>query len=153
VETGRLANGLPWTIPVTLSVGKDPSVGAGAEVALRDPDGTLRAVMEVSHVWKPNKEREAERVYGTTERKHPGWTHLFERADQYLGGKIWLFAERPAAFPQHHHEPKQTRAYFREKGWKRIAAFQTRNPIHRAHEYLTKAALEIADGILIHPLV
>jgi ATP sulfurylase len=153
VESGRLANGLPWTIPVTLSVPRESKVGAGAEVALRDVDGTLRAVVEVESVWEPDKQREAQNVYGTTEQKHPGVAQLYELDELYVGGKVWLVDQRPPAFPKHHNEPHQTRAYFRERGWKRIAAFQTRNPIHRAHEYLTKVALEIADGILIHPLV
>ncbi len=153
VEAGRLASGLPWTIPVTLTVGRDAKIGAGAEVALRDSDGTLRAVVEVEQVWEPNKEREAQSVYGTTDTKHPGVAQLYELDELYVGGKIWLFDARPPAFPAHHNEPRATRAFFREKGWKRIAAFQTRNPIHRAHEYLTKVALEITDGILIHPLV
>jgi ATP sulfurylase len=153
VERGRLANGLPWTIPVTLSVPRDAKLGVGEEVALRDTDGTVRAIIEVDHIWEPNREREAQSVYGTTEQKHPGVAQLYELDDLYVGGKVWLFEQRPPAFPKHHNEPAQTRRYFRERGWQRIAAFQTRNPIHRAHEYLTKVALEIADGLLIHPLV
>jgi sulfate adenylyltransferase len=153
VESGRLANGLPWTIPVTLTVDRNINIGAGAEIALKDADGTLRAIVEVEHVWEPDKEREAQNVYGTTDHKHPGVAQLHELDERYVGGKVWLFDARPPAFAAHHNEPRATRAYFREKGWRRIAAFQTRNPIHRAHEYLTKVALEIADGILIHPLV
>jgi ATP sulfurylase len=152
VAEGRLASGLPWTIPVTLSASRDDGVSVGSEVALVDGD-TVRAVIEVAHVWSPDKEREAERVYGTSERKHPGVAQLFELDELYVGGAITLIEQRPPAFLAHHNEPKKTRAIFRERGWKRIAAFQTRNPIHRAHEYLTKVALEICDGVLIHPLV
>jgi ATP sulfurylase len=160
VNNGRLANGLPWTIPVTLSISRrhvdEAKISTGAELALfarASEGGRLHGVIEVEHVFQPDKEREAQNVYGTTERKHPGVAQLFEQEEVYVGGKIWLVEKRPSPFPAHHNEPRATRAYFRERGWQRIAAFQTRNPIHRAHEYLTKCALEIAEGVLIHPLV
>ncbi len=160
VDEGRLANGLPWTIPITLGATRaqvdEGGIRAGAEVALfarAAEGGKLHGILEVEEVYQPDKEVEAQKVYGTTERKHPGVAQMHELGEVYLGGKITLVEKRPAAFPAHHNEPAATRAFFRERGWQRIAAFQTRNPIHRAHEYLTKCALEIADGILIHPLV
>jgi ATP sulfurylase len=159
VEEGRLANGLPWTIPVTLSVGKErrSELKPGAEVALwarPSEGGGLSAILSLAEVYEVDKAKEAKEVYRTTEDKHPGVKQLMaELGELYLGGEVTLLRRRAPAFPLHHNEPKATRAYFRDKGWRRIAAFQTRNPIHRAHEYLTKCALEIADGILIHPLV
>ncbi len=158
VAEGRLENGLPWTIPVTLSASKEQAsrLKAGGEVALwakPEQGGKLHAVLEVQEVYDRDQAREAQAVYGTTETKHPGVAQLHELGELYVGGKIWLVEKRTPPFPAHHNDPRATRAYFRDKGWKRIAAFQTRNPIHRAHEYLTKVALEIADGILIHPLV
>jgi ATP sulfurylase len=158
VDEGRLANGVPWTIPVTLSASRDEAarLRPGQEVALyaRAPEGgRLHAVVEVAEIFTPDKQREAQSVYRTVETQHPGVAQLGELGEVYLGGKIWLVERRPSPFPGHHNDPKATRAWFRERGWQRIAAFQTRNPIHRAHEYLTKCALEIADGLLIHPLV
>jgi sulfate adenylyltransferase len=97
--------------------------------------------------------RELKNVYGTDDDKHPGVAQLASLSDTYVGGSIELVAKRAPLFGAHHREPAQTRAWFRDQGWQRIAAFQTRNPIHRAHEYLTKVALELTDGILIHPLV
>jgi sulfate adenylyltransferase len=150
---GRLANGLPWTIPVTLSAPRDVAagLGRGAEAALYF-DGTLHAIITVEDVFQRDA-REPKNVYGTDDDKHPGVAQLKQLSDTYLGGAITLVEKRAPAFPARHNEPAQTRRIFRERGWRRIAAFQTRNPIHRAHEYLTKCALEIADGILIHPLV
>jgi sulfate adenylyltransferase len=150
VAEGRLANGLPWTIPVTLSP-RDLSAKKGDRVALYY-ERTLHAVIDVQDVFDRHA-TEAKNVYGTDDDKHPGVAQMRELGDQIVGGTIRLVAKQKPQFPTRHNEPAQTRAYFRERGWKRIAAFQTRNPIHRAHEYLTKVALEIADGILIHPLV
>jgi ATP sulfurylase len=153
VEEGRLAGGLPWTIPITLSASRDAAakLETGQSAALYF-EGTLHAVIEVEEIFERDP-REAKNVYGTDEDKHPGVAQLRQMGEVYVGGKIELVAKRPSPFPAHHNEPRATRAYFRERGWRRIAAFQTRNPIHRAHEYLTKCALEIADGLLIHPLV
>ncbi len=153
VGEGRLADGLPWTIPVTLSAPRElaQGLGKGAEAALYY-EGTLHAVLAVDDVFA-REPREYQNVYGTDDDKHPGVAQLKSLSETYVGGSIELIEKQKPLFPTHHNEPSATRAYFREKGWKRIAAFQTRNPIHRAHEYLTKVALEIADGILIHPLV
>jgi ATP sulfurylase len=153
VAEGRLADGLPWTIPVTLSAPDEVArgLGKGAEAALYY-EGTLHAVLNVEEVFARDA-REAKNVYGTDEDKHPGVAQWRQLAPTYVGGTIMLVEKQRPLFPTRHNEPAATRAYFRERGWRRIAAFQTRNPIHRAHEYLTKVALEIADGILIHPLV
>jgi sulfate adenylyltransferase len=153
VAEGRLANGLPWTIPVTLST-RDDRVAPGAAVALRAPDGRLVGTMEVAEVFGYDKAREARQVFGTEDTAHPAVGYLMgEMGDRLLGGEVTLLARPAPPFPRHHNEPRATRALFRDKGWRRIVAFQTRNPIHRAHEFITKVALEICDGLLVHPLV
>jgi sulfate adenylyltransferase len=152
----RLANGLPWTIPVTLAVTPDEAAGLkiGAEVALIDKFGNILAVLELEEIYRYDKEREARLVYNTTEQTHPGVRNLFHRGDIQLGGKIKVLQERAdQSFPEYRLTPEQVRREFAQRGWRRIVGFQTRNPIHRAHEYITKCALEIMDGLLVHPLV
>src|SRR5581483_9168312 len=150
VEEMRLANGLPWSLPVCLAVERAPR---GDRVALADESGKLYGVLEVDEVYDYDKEREAERCFRTTETEHPGVARLFQQADSYLAGRVTVFQRAESAFPELARDPADTRAVFTERGWKRVVGFQTRNPIHRAHEYLTKVALETVDGLLIHPLV
>ncbi len=152
----RLANGLPWTIPITLAVTADEaeSLKQDQEVALIDKFDNILAVMSLEDIYKYDKQREAREVYRTDDEAHPGVKNLYRRGDIHLGGKIQVLAQRSDAnFPEYRLTPEQTRRAFAERGWKTIVAFQTRNPIHRAHEYVTKSALEIVDGLLIHPLV
>jgi len=160
VEEMRLANGLVWSVPVTLAVTQDLAdrIRMGQEVALCEGSRAL-AVLEVTEKF-PNgqrtKEREAREVYRTTEEAHPGVARLYGRGEVFLGGDIWL-VDWPSAvrteFPELRHTPAQTRRMFARRGWRSVVGFQTRNPIHRAHEYLQKTALEIVDGLFIHPLV
>jgi ATP sulfurylase/adenylyl-sulfate kinase len=156
VREMRLENGLPWSIPITLAVSPEQGerLAVGARAALRARDGRIVAVLDVSDRWTPDKELEAREVYRTTEDKHPGVAYLKSTGAAYVGGEIHVL-ERPSAplFPAYHRDPRETRAIFQERGWRRIVGFQTRNPIHRAHEYITKTALEIVDGLMIHPLV
>jgi sulfate adenylyltransferase len=150
VDEMRLAEGLPWALPVCVAVEKAP----GADrVALADEAGRLLAVLDVEEVYPYDKEREAERCFRTTDAAHPGVARLYGQHDLYLAGGVTVFARLEPAFPELHRDPAATRALFAERGWKRVVGFQTRNPIHRAHEYLTKCALETVDGLLIHPLV
>ena len=152
----HLASGLPWTIPVTLSASDEAAAGfeEGAEVALFAEEDHLLGVLHLRQKFRYDKQREAERVYLTTDPEHPGVRALFEQGDWLLGGPISLLNRpRNAAFPSHRLDPEQTRDGFKKKGWHRIVAFQTRNPIHRAHEYIIKCALETVDGLLLHPLV
>lgn len=152
----RLANGLPWTIPITLAVTPDEaeSLKQDQEVALIDKFDNILAVMTLEDIYKYDKQREAREVYRTDDEAHPGVKNLYRRGDIHLGGKIQVLSARSDAnFPEYRLTPDQTRRAFAERGWKTIVAFQTRNPIHRAHEYVTKSALEIVDGLLIHPLV
>jgi len=156
VVNKRLANGLPWTIPITLAVTADEaeSLSVGQEVALVDKFENLLAVMTLEEIYKYDREREARLVYRTTDETHPGVRNLYRRGDVHLGGRIQVLGQRgDETFPEYRLTPEQTRRAFAERGWNTIVAFQTRNPIHRAHEYITKCALEIVDGLMIHPLV
>ncbi len=160
VEEMRLANGLVWSIPVTLAVEQEVAdrVQEGREVALCEGERVL-AVMEVMEKYpydRQVKEREAREVYRTTEEAHPGVARLYRQGDVLLGGDIWL-VDWPSAvkteFPELRHTPAETRRMFARRGWRSVVGFQTRNPIHRAHEYIQKTALEIVDGLFLHPLV
>jgi len=150
LENMRLANGLPWALPVCLAVDEAPSADV---VELVDEAGTAYASLEVEEVFDYDKEREAERCFRTTEDEHPGVARLYAQKPKYLAGRVTVFARPEPSFPELANDPADTRAKFAERGWKRVVGFQTRNPIHRAHEYLTKTALETVDGLLIHPLV
>jgi sulfate adenylyltransferase len=150
LEEMRLANGLPWALPVCLAVEGAP---AGDRVALADQNGRPLAVMDVQDVFAYDKEREAERCFLTRDEAHPGVARVYEQADHYVAGPVTVFERQKPPFPELHKDPADTRALFAGRGWKRVVGFQTRNPIHRAHEYLTKCALETVDGLLIHPLV
>jgi sulfate adenylyltransferase len=150
IEELHLASGLPWALPVCLAVDAEP---AGERVALTDEAGTPIAVLEVGETFSYDKEREAELCFRTTEDAHPGVERLYGQKPLYLAGRVTVF-ERPAPkFPELALDPADTRKAFADRGWKRVVGFQTRNPIHRAHEYLTKVALETVDGLLVHPLV
>ncbi len=156
VERMRLADGTVWSIPVTLAVGADAaaSIGAGETIALHDPDGRVAATMEVTEQFRYDKKREALNVYRTEEQAHPGVARLYAQGDVLLAGPIMLI-EPPAAepFAACRRDPAETRRLFAERGWRRVVGFQTRNPVHRAHEYIQKAALEMCDGLLLNPLV
>ena len=150
LKTMRLPGGLPWALPVCLAVDAAPK---GDRVVLAGEDGRLYATLDVAEVFDYDAEREAELCYRTTDGAHPGVARVLGQKPRYLAGDVTVF-ERPAPpFPELALDPAETRALFAERGWRRVVGFQTRNPIHRAHEYLTKVALETVDGLLIHPLV
>jgi sulfate adenylyltransferase len=150
VEEMRLANGLAWALPVCLAVDEAPH---GERVALADEAGRALAVLDVEEVFEYDKEREAERCFRTTDDAHPGVARLYAQKPLYLAGRVTVFERAAPPFPELALDPAETRAEFERRGWRRAVGFQTRNPIHRAHEYLTKTALETVDGLLIHPLV
>jgi sulfate adenylyltransferase len=150
VEGMHLADGTIWALPVTLAIAEAPR---RERVALAAEDGTLLATLDVGEVFPYDAKHEAERCFRTTEDAHPGVARLYGQPGWYLSGEVTVFERQQPAFPDLALDPEQTRAAFAERGWKRVVGFQTRNPIHRAHEYVTKAALEVVDGILIHPLV
>jgi sulfate adenylyltransferase len=152
----RLSSDIPWSIPVTLGVEESAAqaLSAGQDVALAGDDGNRLAILKLAQVFRVNRQREAEAVFGTTDEAHPGVKNVLAQSQWCLAGRVMLFEQIPGrTFLQYPREPRQTRARFRENGWKKIVAFQTRNPTHRAHEYIQKAALEICDGLLLHPLV
>jgi sulfate adenylyltransferase len=156
LERKRLKNGLPWTIPVTLAVSKKEADGlkVGGEVALNDEQGTLIGILELTDKFEQDKAKEALSVYKTDDSKHPGVNYVLNSGEVLLGGRVSV-VNRPghSDFQKYRIDPAKTRALFEEKGWRRIVGFQTRNPIHRAHEYIQKCALEVCDGLFLHPLV
>lgn len=154
----RLANGTLWPMPITLDVTEKfaASLKTGDEVALRDPEGVVLAVLEISDIWTPDLQKEAGLVFGTTDQKHPAVDFLLNRSGKvYLGGSL-----RALQLPTHYdckhlrHTPAELRAQFEKFGWRRVVAFQTRNPMHRAHQEITfLAARETQANLLIHPVV
>lgn len=166
VETMRLANGLVWSIPIGLAVSRETaqSLRIGEQVTLvespRMPthqggeEGIALAVLQITEKFEYDKKREAEKVYGTTDEKHPGVARVYDQGAVYLAGEVEVI-QLPSnrEFVEFRHSPLDTRRIFAARGWRRIVAFQTRNPVHRAHEYIQKTALEISDGLLLHPLV
>lgn len=152
----RLANNFVWTIPVTKQVSEEEKskLKRGTDVALAHEGKGVLAILHVEDIFPHNREEQAKSVYGTTDEAHPGVQQIQKMGPWFVGGKIDVI-DRPRHedFNAHRRDPAETRAYFKEKGWKRVVAFQTRNPIHRAHEYLTKCALETVDGLMIHPLM
>ncbi|TDX59270.1 sulfate adenylyltransferase [Orenia marismortui] len=156
VEDMYLRNGLPWTIPVVLGVSQNQAdeLEIGSDVALTDTAGTVYAVLHLEDKYTYDQEKEAELVYKTTENEHPGVAQVYQRGEVLLGGKISLVKRiEHDMFKQYRLDPKDVRAMIEEKGWNRVVGFQTRNPIHRAHEYIQKCGLEICDGLLLTPLV
>ena len=156
LERKRLANGLPWTIPITLAVmpTEAEKLGQGEPLVLTDQRGRVLGLLDLEQKYRVDKKREARLVFATTDAAHPGVRRLYETGDVYLAGKIRLFYR-----PQHPEyepywlNPADARRVFQQRGWRTIVGFQTRNPIHRAHEYIQKCALEIVDGLFLHPLV
>lgn len=156
VRDMRLADGTVWSIPITLQVREEAAahLRVGSELALAGPSGEVLAVMELTDLYRPDQIEEVRRVYRTDDPKHPGVAAVMEAGNVYLGGPISVIAELPKGeFDHYKWTPAETRAAFAERGWETVVAFQTRNPIHRAHEYITKTALESVDGLFINPLV
>jgi sulfate adenylyltransferase len=155
VSSMRLANGLAWPMPITLAVSSDDAarLQIKKDVALYQ-DHLLLGVLHLEQKYTYDKAREAELVFRTTDLAHPGVQALYNQGDWLLGGRISL-VNRPddLSFPEYRKDPGETRQLFIDRGWRRVVAFQTRNPVHRAHEYIQKCAMEIADGLLLHPLV
>ncbi|MGF1498680.1 MAG: sulfate adenylyltransferase [Elainellaceae cyanobacterium] len=151
-----LADGLPWSVPITLSVTEEEAapLEEGSLVRLDDPTGTFVGVLQLTQKYHYDKVKEAVNVYRTDEDKHPGVKVVYDQGPVNLAGPVWLLERQPhPQFPAYQIDPAESRAMFRERGWKTVVGFQTRNPIHRAHEYIQKCALETVDGLFLHPLV
>jgi sulfate adenylyltransferase len=151
----RLANGLTWTIPIFLPVNNRTArlISKGENVIICDMNNTNIAILEVKEVFSFSKDKWAKKVYSTDSKEHPGVNRIYSLHDKLLGGDIWLINRPHFKFEQFNLDPLQTRQVIKERGWKTVAGFQTRNVPHRAHEYLQKMALSITDGILIHPII
>jgi len=154
----KLTSGVFWPIPITLSASKDlaDSIRAEEEVTLVDAEaGEILAVMQVHEKYSIDKRLEAEHVYRTVDPKHPGVAKVLGQGDVNLGGPVMVLSEGeyPARYPDLYVRPAQSRAMFVERGWSRVAAFQTRNPMHRSHEHLVKIAVEVTDGVFIHQVL
>jgi sulfate adenylyltransferase len=154
----RTASGLFWPIPITLSADADAADGfaVGGDVALVDPDdGSLLATMKVTEKYRIDKAHECATVFRTTDPEHPGVRMVMAQGEVNLAGPVKVLST--GGFPEKYGElfmtPAQTRALFTSLGWSRVAAFQTRNPMHRSHEYLAKVAIEVSDGVLVHSLL
>jgi sulfate adenylyltransferase len=155
VNDMHLSNGLPWSVPITLSTTSEQAatLREGSQIALVNAQGTLQAVMTIEVKFGYDKQHEASKVYRTTEEAHPGVNVVYQQGDVLLGGPVRVVALQRQAFANYRFTPTQSRQAFAERGWKRVVGFQTRNPVHRAHEYIQKCALETVDGLYLHPLV
>ncbi|MEK5166822.1 sulfate adenylyltransferase [Paenibacillus sp. FSL R5-0527] len=157
VQRMRLADGTVWSIPITLSVSKEQAklLAVGEKVALTgEQDGVIYGLLEIGSIYAVDHGEEAKNVFKTDDIEHPGVRKLFERSPYYVGGSVQVLNRpQPARFREFYFDPADTRRIFVEKGWKTVVGFQTRNPVHRAHEYIQKSALEIVDGLFLNPLV
>jgi sulfate adenylyltransferase len=157
VETMRLADGTVWSIPITFALNASiaATIQPGESIALvGEEDGITYAIMDVSDIFTVDQENEAVKVFKTDDTEHPGVQKLLSRSSTYLGGPIHLVNRpKPKKFEEFYFDPAETRRIFAEKGWRTVVGFQTRNPVHRAHEYIQKSAMEIVDALFLNPLV
>ncbi|MCM3043038.1 sulfate adenylyltransferase [Paenibacillus motobuensis] len=157
VKHMRLADGTVWSIPITLSVSEQEAAELSIEERIAlvgERDDIVYGVLEVGSIYKVDQHYEARQVFKTTDSEHPGVKKLLERSPIYIGGSVQvLHRPRPDRFTEFYYDPEQTRRIFADKGWNTVVGFQTRNPVHRAHEYIQKSAMEIVDGLFLNPLV
>ncbi len=156
IDRMRLSDGLPFSIPITLSARKGDAdkIGTDGRVVLVSEDGEVCALMEVKEKYRYDKKDRTQKVFKTTDEAHPGVAATYRMKEVLLGGPITLLNRmKHDKFNEYRKDPAETRQMFEELGWKTVIAFQTRNPVHRAHEYLQKCAMEMVDGLLLHPIV
>lgn len=157
VETMRLEDGTVWSIPITLSIPPEvaASIAVGEQVTLvGEEDGIPYAILDTTSIYKVDQVNEAVKVFKTDDLAHPGVDKLFSRSSTNIGGSIQMLSRpKPKKFEEYYFDPSETRRIFDEKGWKTVVGFQTRNPVHRAHEYIQKSAMEIVDALFLNPLV
>jgi sulfate adenylyltransferase len=156
IDRMRLSNGLPFSVPITLSATQKDAdkIDGGGRIALVSEDGEICALMEVREKYRYDKKDRAQKVFKTTDEAHPGVAATYRMKEVLLGGPITLLNRmKHDKFNEYRKDPAETRKMFEELGWKTVVAFQTRNPVHRAHEYLQKCAMEMVDGLLLHPIV
>jgi sulfate adenylyltransferase len=156
VDTMRLANGLVWSIPITLAVSEDKAseLQTGERAALVGEDGIIYALIEIESIYNVDQKHEAVNIFKTDDLEHPGVQKLMERPTTYVGGPVTILNRpKPEKFEEFYFDPAETRRLFAEKGWNSVVGFQTRNPVHRAHEYIQKSAMEIVDALFLNPLV
>ncbi len=152
----RLSDGTVWSLPITLPIPREKvkAIESSSHLLLYGPDRQLVAVMEPKSIYSIEQQQEARVIFQTEDPSHPGVARLYQQSNIYIGGPIWLLQFPDLGlFSEAVYDPRVTRKIFQQKGWKKIVGFQTRNPIHRAHEYIQKAALETVDGLFLHPLV
>ncbi len=156
VNNMRLSNGTVWSIPITLSVdaAKAAELKSGGRASLVGEDGVTYGILDVQSIYNVDQKHEAVHVFKTDDLEHPGVKKLLERSSTYVGGEITVLNRpQPEKFQEFYFDPAETRRLFAEKGWKSVVGFQTRNPVHRAHEYIQKTAMEIVDALFLNPLV
>lgn len=157
VQKMRLADGTVWSIPITLSVSEEQA--GQLEISKRaalvgEQDGVVYGLLDIQSVYKADQAEEARKVFKTEDKEHPGVAKLFERSPYYVGGPVSVLNRpQPDRFAEFYFDPAETRRLFAEKGWRTVVGFQTRNPVHRAHEYIQKSAMEIVDALFLNPLV
>jgi sulfate adenylyltransferase len=153
VADKRLSNDTPWTIPILLDYQKINEIKEGDTVLLKNNDTGVKAILEVEDIYDYDHKKIAESVYRTKDEKHPGVSLIYNMNNKFIGGKITLVENKIREFDEYNLTPMETRTLFKEKGWKEVVAFQTRNPPHIGHEYVQKAALTIVDGLFINPII
>lgn len=156
VDRMRLADGTVWSIPITLALGDGVVAGlsVGDQAALVGEDGVTYGIINIESIYTVDQQKEAVNVFKTDDLEHPGVQKLLERPSTYVGGPITVLNRpQPDRFQEYYFDPAETRRLFAEKGWRTIVGFQTRNPVHRAHEYIQKCAMEVVDALFLNPLV
>jgi len=152
VKEKRLESDTPWTIPILLDSDKK-DLSEGDTVLLEDKENGVRALLDIEEIYTYDKKTLSQEIYRTQDEKHPGVANIYKMRQNFIGGKISLIDYKSREFDDYNLSPKETRFLFKEKGWKDIVAFQTRNPPHMGHEYVQKTALTFVDGIFINPII